>query len=584
MSFLFELTIYSLIIFIGYKAYKEWSHKSANNSSHKVLKKPMLRGIKVQPQDKTQLQLSKIVNRDPNFNAEQLIQRIEKAFYIIREAWSSHNLSQVRAFITDGFYERYAIQFDIQKKHHRHRKTLAPKLLSCEIIGVRTDKHFESIHFKISSQARYSVINTNPYKPERAISSANNTSQINKVSPLINDTEYWTYTRLPSNQVNSTTGLTEEICPNCGGKLLLNKFEKCVSCHSLVTSGAYDWVLTKVTDEDEWRFQNATREIEGVAEYLVVDPAFNVSVIEDRVCVIFWRLQKAWLMQNANEILSVTHPDYVAYFAENELNNYYFDHIALSLCEVTSVEFGEEFDKLFVLVKWRAEKVDLISGASSDAFTDTKDYAHHITMIRKTGITSDIEKGLHSLHCFSCGAPQMESHHESCQYCQTRFNDGGLDWVLYDYKPRLERSTQLKGKSFSKKQGENVCSAQIFDPISLLSNLVLIMQADGVLGEYEHSYLNKYVKQHRIPDSVLTDILAKGECGELPMPLPDEKLDATTWLLKMIEMSLADETISKEEKETLLEFGNKFNMLPIDIDLRIKQVKLNKQTNQHRPK
>lgn len=575
MSFFYELIFYLLIFIVIYKLYKVFFHSlsnpSAANKSRHTIHRPILRGIKVQPQSKVEIQLSKLIKRDPDFNQEQLIERVEKAFYNIREAWSTQSLSQVRAFITDGFYERYAIQFDIQKKHKRVRTLIEPRLLDCVLVGVVADKYFESVHFKICSQARNYTITTKNYNAVLSSNGSKVPEKIKKMSPLTNNTEYWTYTRLPDKENQFTAGVTEAICPNCGAKLLLNKFEKCTSCHSLVTSGAYDWVLTKITEEDEWRFQNATREIKGVAEYKVVDPAFNISVIEDRVCVIFWRLQKSWLLQSAKAILSVAHPEYIEHFTENELNDYYFDHINLTLSEVTSIEFGAEFDKVFVLVKWRAEKIDKRHKETGD----THNYAHHLVMIRKHGVVSHSKKGLHSLRCFSCGAPQVESYHEHCQYCRTRFNGGEGDWVLSDFSPRLKRSVKLKGKSFSKNIKQCALTAQIFDPVALLSNLVLMMKADGVLGEKEFDYLNAYVKQHRIPANVLSMTLDKAERGELAMPFPDEKLDATTWLLKMIEMSLSDNNISSEEHTILLEFGHKFNMLPLDIDLRIKQVKIN---------
>jgi hypothetical protein len=349
----------------------------------------------------------------------------------------------------------------------------------------------------------------------------------------------------------------------------LNKLEQCQACDSLVTSGEYDWILAKITQEEEWRFQNAQRQIKGVAKYQVADAAFNLPIIEDRVSVVFWRLQKAWLTQGTDPILSIAHPDYIDYFTKNELNDYYFDHIELGLCEVSSVEFGDEFDKVFVLVKWKATKVLFNTNTSQP----TGYYAHHLTMFRRTGITSNTKKGLHSLHCFSCGAPQTESYHESCQYCHTLFNQGDLDWVLKDFSPHINRIVDLKGKSFSIEPNVTKAKGKIFDPISLLSGLVLILLADGKAHPKELALLNDFVKKRRIPQDVLDSILLAGENGELKMLAPDEVLDASAWLAKMIEMCLIDGEVSKKERELLLLFGEKFNIISIDIDIRIKEIR-----------
>lgn len=531
--------------------------KNNKKKQHKVIHKTIIRGIKKQNEKKQTIQYSKIKALDSDFDVSLITARVEQAFFIIKQAWSEHDMAPARGFITDGIYQRYAIQFSIQKQHQRHRTLTDIVIHDCDLVGIEADKCFETLHFKISSSARHNTIKKTLGKKSH------------KLPSLTNTIEYWTYIRFPGVKTRAQPGLMEGICPNCGSVLLLSKFEQCQACNSLVTSGEYDWILAKITQEEEWRFQNAKRQIKGVSDYQVVDTAFNLSIIEDRVSVIFWRLQKAWLIQKSSPILSIAHPSYIEKFTQNELNDYYFDHVELGLCEVSSVEFGDEFDKVFVLVKWRATKVCLNTNISQR----TGYYAHHLTMLRKTGVASNTKKGLHSLHCFSCGAPQTESYHENCQYCHTRFNQGDLDWVLRDFSPHINRIIALKGKSFSIQPKQLQVTDKIFDPISLLSGLVLVLLSDGEAHPKEHALLNEFVKKRRIPQHVLEDILLAGENGELKMLAPDEALDATAWLVKMIEMCLMDGEVSKSEHELLLRFGKKFAILAIDIDLRIKAMR-----------
>ncbi|WP_157829030.1 TIM44-like domain-containing protein [Colwellia sp. 75C3] len=538
--------------FIIYRIYKS-SEKKQHNVVHKVIS----RGVKKQNKNKQQTQHNKIIALDPDFDKNHMITRVEKAFFIIKEAWSKHDMSSARGFITDGIFQRYVIQFTIQKKHQRHRKIDDLSINHCELVGIEADKFFETLHFKISSQARLITEKTN------------RTKHPHKLPPYTYSVEYWTYIRLPGVKTRSQPGLIEGICPNCGATLLLSKFEQCQACNSLVTSGEYDWILAKITQEEEWRFQNAKRQIKGVAEYQVVDAAFNLPVIEDRVSVIFWRLQKAWLSQNSAPIQPIAHATYVDYFNKNELKNHYFDDVELGLCEVSSVEFGDEFDKVFVLVKWKATKVSFEAKVKSI----TGYYAHHLTLIRKNGVLSNTKKGLHSLHCYSCGAPQSESYHDSCQYCHSTFNHGELDWVLNGFTPHINRVVQLKGKSFSIESGPGKSRGQIFDPISLLSGLVLILLADGKAHPKEIALLSEFSRKRKIPQHVLDEVMLAGENGELKMLAPDEALDASAWLIKMIEMCLIDGEISKKEHELLILFGKKFNILAIEIDIRIKETR-----------
>ncbi len=63
------------------------------------------------------------------------------------------------------------------------------------------------------------------------------------------------------------------------------------------------------------------------------------------------------------------------------------------------------------------------------------------------------------------------------------------------------------------------------------------------------------------------------EAGELELLTPDETLDASDWLDKLIEICLADGQVCPQEHKLLLAFGGKFNILAIDINLRIKRIR-----------
>ncbi|MBU2869482.1 TIM44-like domain-containing protein [Colwellia sp. E2M01] len=561
--------MFTFIVIIGFVIFSYFTYQQNNKKKIKQVHQTITRGVKKQNIHKLQTQFDHIKALDPNFDEHKMIIRVENAFYKIKQAWSDHDMSSVRGFITDGIFQRYSIQFDIQKKHQRHRKLVDLAIHHCELVGIEADKRFETLHFKISSQARHVTLNTQKSSAQ----------QITKLPASSHTVEYWTYIRLPGVKTRTQPGLLEGICPNCGSTLLLNKFEQCQACDSLVTSGEYDWILAKITKEEEWRFQNAKRQVKGVAAYQVVDPLFNLAVIEDRVSVIFWRLQKAWLIQNAAPLRAVSDSNYVKHFEQNKLNGYYFDDIDLGLCEVSSVEFGnsvneaknstDTFDKVFILVKWKARKISIDNGQSNPLGY----YAHHLTLSRKTGAISNNKQGLHSLHCHSCGAPQSEKAIDHCQYCQTPFNRGEFDWVLTDFAPHINRVVDLKGKSFSIESGANKITDKIFDPISLLSGLVLILLADGEKHPKEQALLNDFVKNRRIPQQILDEILVAAENGELTMLAPDEQLDAAAWLIKMIEMCLIDGEISTQEHELLVLFGKKFNILAIEIDIRIKETR-----------
>ena len=42
------------------------------------------------------------------------------------------------------------------------------------------------------------------------------------------------------------------VCPNCGAPLEINQVGECRYCRAAVTSGRFDWVLSRIEQEDEY--------------------------------------------------------------------------------------------------------------------------------------------------------------------------------------------------------------------------------------------------------------------------------------------------------------------------------------------
>jgi hypothetical protein len=51
-----------------------------------------------------------------------------------------------------------------------------------------------------------------------------------------------------------TTGrsILDKVCPNCGAPLEINQVGECRYCNAAVTSGRFDWVLSRIEQEDEY--------------------------------------------------------------------------------------------------------------------------------------------------------------------------------------------------------------------------------------------------------------------------------------------------------------------------------------------
>jgi hypothetical protein len=59
--------------------------------------------------------------------------------------------------------------------------------------------------------------------------------------------EYWTLIRGSS---RSGAPRAEPVCPNCGAGLNINMAGQCAYCRAKVTTGEFDWVLSRI-EQDE---------------------------------------------------------------------------------------------------------------------------------------------------------------------------------------------------------------------------------------------------------------------------------------------------------------------------------------------
>src|SRR6185369_8752179 len=109
-------------------------------------------------------------------------------------------------------------------------------------------------------------------------------------------------------------GLIEGNCPNCGTPLEMNQSANCASCSALLRSGEYDWVLSEITQDCEWR-PGGRPAVSGLRRLQQTDPELNPQAVEDRALVIFWREAAAQRVGKVEPLGNVASPEFAKGFA-----------------------------------------------------------------------------------------------------------------------------------------------------------------------------------------------------------------------------------------------------------------------------
>jgi predicted lipid-binding transport protein (Tim44 family) len=183
--------------------------------------------------------MTTIRTADPNFDPEVFRRRAEQAFMALQQAWQDRDLHASRPFMSPGLYLGWSSQ--VQQLIDLHKKNVLEGLRvgAIDVVKVVHGQAFDDVTVRVAATcADYEV----DEKSGKVIFGSRTPSQF---------VEYWTFQRSVATQ---TTGrsILDKVCPNCGAPLEINQVGECKYCNAAVTSGRFDWVLSRIEQEDEY--------------------------------------------------------------------------------------------------------------------------------------------------------------------------------------------------------------------------------------------------------------------------------------------------------------------------------------------
>ncbi|MBR4569616.1 MAG: TIM44-like domain-containing protein [Candidatus Riflebacteria bacterium] len=514
---------------------------------------------------------SSIKSKDPAFNKDEFLERAKKAFVIVQEGWSKRDLSKAEAFLADGTYEQFQIQINTMKADHEIDLMKDIDIKKAVIVRLSSKAGYDSL----SVQFTVSAVN---YRIDDRNNSFKNGSQ----SPE-EFTEIWTFMRRRGTKTVKN-GLIEGYCPNCGAQIEGARLSKCPSCSSLLRSGQHDWILTGITQACEWRDADVENPI-AYKSMISADNSLNISHLEDKLTVIFWRLVEANRLGNSEPIQKVSTNE----FAQSIFNSDYSAtfpkcrECALGSQEIIGfITNRNDYDYLIGQLVW--------SGISVS--NDTEVFRKSMVILRrKKGVPSDPEKSFCSIHCPNCGAKEpSDLSSNTCEYCGSVFNDDSKDWMLCDividfFKNKAiqymnDARMSAKGIGFKKETSDTpgVSNTQdnkvlpssvnynVFDYFSgndLLNITVAMMLADGLIDKREMMIIHNIRKARSISNNELDQIISRLRKTSDPVKFVLDttaiKLDEN--LIKLlISIAAADSYIEYNEVQMLNKVAEKMGL------------------------
>ncbi len=173
--------------------------------------------------------------RDPALHWQALVGRVQLIFNEFQIGWSSQDLGRMRPFLSDSLFQTQLYWIDTYKKAGLRNVTEGAHVLTVQLARVVNDRWFDSITLRVFASGLDYTLDGGGHVVAGSRSKARDYS------------EYWTLIR-----GSGRTGAprTEAVCPNCGAPLAINMTGHCTYCKAKVTTGEFDWVLSRI-EQDE---------------------------------------------------------------------------------------------------------------------------------------------------------------------------------------------------------------------------------------------------------------------------------------------------------------------------------------------
>ena len=187
--------------------------------------------------------IAEIQANDPAFNEQNFLDRAQAAFFQLQKAWQDRNVDEGRAYMSPGLYQSWKAQVD--QMTAQHKKNILENLFiqGMHIARAGHDANFDQITVRIDASAMDYEVDDQTGKEVFAVGGKKADRPF---------TEYWTFERSAGAKTLVSGGVTEKKCPNCGAPLEVNETGDCKYCGAAVTSGKFDWVLSKIDQANEW--------------------------------------------------------------------------------------------------------------------------------------------------------------------------------------------------------------------------------------------------------------------------------------------------------------------------------------------
>jgi predicted lipid-binding transport protein (Tim44 family) len=181
--------------------------------------------------------IATLTSADKGFSIAAFESRVKTAFLALQDAWCKQKLDAGRAFMSPGAYFSWSAQLESMASEGRRNVMENLEVRGIQPVRVIHGRVFDDLTVRITAAAADFDVDQ----------SGKVVFGDRSVRPF---TEEWTFQRSVGVATSNKPGTLENTCPSCGAPVSLTQIGECRFCKAAVTSGKFDWVVSRIDQED----------------------------------------------------------------------------------------------------------------------------------------------------------------------------------------------------------------------------------------------------------------------------------------------------------------------------------------------
>ena len=408
---------------------------------------PDLRVVPADPEPDAEPGLADIRQADRAFDPGIFLDRVGVAFMTLEQAWQDRSLESARPYMSEGLYLSWRSQINQMLAQHKKNLLDGLELRDTRVVEAAHGSTHDHISVRIDAVA--ADYETDERSGELLFGSRS-------PAPF---REYWTFERSAGTQTPVGGGILEQKCPNCGAPLSINEIGDCRYCKAAVTSGRYDWVLSRIEQTEEWEARRS-QDLHGVApaglgwpppptkgavrsaqavlaQIAADDPGFDPEVFMQHAQMAYFLAEEAWQARNPEQARPyLGDAEYLKWQVRaKELERLHQKNVLENLnvqgMHLIAADHSSQGDSVTVRIDAVAADylVDDSDGKVVQGERQDQRFSVYCSFQRVAGTRTPVA-GVLDNKCPKCGAPLSLDEAGQCRHCGAAVGSGHFDWVL----------------------------------------------------------------------------------------------------------------------------------------------------------